>query len=74
LFLWPQSTSPTAAKGAEEHEHKRPSTQGGAHFQRACPGLVCLAPSALLSLRGDECRKGKRLCCFAEAQCAMKNS
>jgi hypothetical protein len=40
-------------KEAEEHEHMEHITQGGARFQRACPGLLCLALSALLPLRGE---------------------
>ena len=52
LPLWPQSASPTGAKEAEEHEQYWRSTQGDARFQRACPGLVCFALSALLPLRG----------------------
>ena len=52
--LWPQSASPTRAKGAEEHDYSRRCTQGGARFQRACPGLVCFALSALLPLRGNK--------------------
>jgi len=56
LPLWLQSASPTGAKEAEEYEQYWRSTQGGARFQRACPGLVCFALSALLPLRGLGCQ------------------
>jgi len=44
-------------KGRRKSQVPRPlwrSTQGGARFQRVCPGLDCFALSALLPLRGNK--------------------
>ncbi|MDQ0288243.1 hypothetical protein [Oligosphaera ethanolica] len=61
LPLWLQSASPTGAKEAEEHEHSRRRTQGGARFQRGLPwaGMfrafsACMPPGLRFAVRQTE--------------------